>query len=203
MRPKSTQHQPEQMLHFSSFNQKDDAALQEIISCLHKAGTSVTISAESQAISEHYVREIGSNFLDKRQMMGEIKRGPTDRSGIITSINRALSKSQLKKEASPEHRELWIYYASAADDLTAVQLAENLIRQFHDCNISIVIVCSAIVVRSSKFHSWLKKSKVPQFNFDRPNRRDMDDYLLRAEASGSVHLARSLLKSINEGNASP
>ena len=203
MRPNSTQHQPEQMLHFSSFNQKDDAALQEIISCLRKAGTSVAVSAESQAISEHYVREIGSNFLDKGQMMGEIKRGPTDRSGIITSINRALSKSQQKMETSREHRELWIYYANAADDLTAVQLAENLVRQFHDCNISIVIVCSAIVVRSSKFHSWLKKTKVPQFNFDRPSRQDMDDYLLRAEASGSVHLARSLLKSINEGIASP
>ena len=204
MPAKSTQLQPEKVLRFSSFNQKDDGTLQEIISRLRKAGTSVAVSAESQAISEHYIREIGSNFLEKGKMMGEIKRGPTDRSGIISSINRALVKSQQqKKESSPEHRELWIFYANASDDLTAVQLAENLVRQFRDCNISIAIVCSSIVVRSSNFQSWSKKTRVPLFDFERPSRQDMDDYLLRAEASGSVHLARSLLKTISEGRATP
>ena len=75
MRPTSNQHQPEKILHFLSFNQKDEAALQEIISILREAGTSVVVGSESQAILNHYVREIGSNFLEKGQMMGDIKPG--------------------------------------------------------------------------------------------------------------------------------
>ncbi len=203
MRPTSNQHQPAKILHFLSFNQKDEAALQEIISILRKGGTSVIVGAESQALLNHYVREIGSNFLEKGQMIGDIKRGPTDRSGIITSINRALSKSKQKAETSPEHCELWIYYANATDDLSTVHLAQNLVRQVRNCNISVAIVCSAIVGRSNKFHSWLKKTKIPQFTFDRPSRQDMDDYLSRAEVNGSINLARSLLRSIDEGRANP
>ena len=203
MRSTSNQHQPEKILHFLSFNQKDEAALQEIISILREAGTSVVVGSESQAILNHYVREIGSNFLDKGRMMGDIKRGPTDRAGIIASINRALSKSKQKAETSAEHCELWIYYANATDDLSTVHLAQNLVRQVRDCNISIAIVCSAIVGRSNKFHSWLKKVKIPKFNFERPSRQDMDDYLSRAEANGSINLARSLLRSIDEGRANP